>query len=251
MASEVPVNEHLAAVALIQILATGKAPKPSRIGSATGFFFEHKEQIFLVTNRHVVVKEDEEFYPDQLIVRIHASKTDVDLTRDIVLQLYDVKGSPLWFEHQTKTFDLVALEIGSLLKDTDMVRCWKQENLLPPGARIDIGNQVWIIGYPMGLFEPKHYLPIVRTGILATTYNLTFNDLPICLIDANLHPGTSGSPVIVSRSEVQTTAIMSPSGLQSYLLGVNSGIYSVGGVSLGLNAVWFSSLIEDVVGRKP
>ncbi len=250
MAAMQSVNWHLASVGLIRIVATGKAPKPSSIGIATGFFFEYEKRIFLITNRHVVVKEEGEFYPDHLIVRIHASKTDVGPIRDLVLSLYDASGSPLWFEHHIKGFDLVALEIGDLLKETDMVTCWKPVNLLQPDTRVDVGGEVFVIGYPMGLFEPKLYLPILRSGILATTYGLPFNELPICLIDANLHPGNSGSPVIVKPSAVQGGVTMSPSDLQSYLLGVNSGSYSVGGVTMGLNAVWYGNLILDIVRQE-
>ena len=250
MAAIQPINLQLASVALIRIVATGKAPKPSSIGSATGFFFEYEKRIFLVTNRHVVVKEEEEFYPDTLIVRIHASKTNVDPIRDVVLSLYNASGSPLWFEHHIKAFDLVALEIGDLLKETDMVTCWKPVNLLKLDARVEVGSEVFVIGYPMGLFEPELYLPILRSGILATTYGLGFNELPICLIDANLHPGTSGSPVLVRPSAVQGGVTIPPSDLHSYLLGVNSGSYSVGGVAIGLNAVWYGNLILDIMSQE-
>jgi hypothetical protein len=250
MVARPSVNMHLASVALIRGVATGKAPKPSRIGSATGFFFEYEKRIFLVTNRHVVVKEEEESYPDHLIVRIHASKTKVDPIRNVVLPLYNASGSPVWFEHHIKAFDLVALEIGDLLKETDMVACWKPVNLMQQDAEVDVGTEVFVIGYPMGLFEPKFYLPIFRSGILATTYGMSFNELPICLIDANLHPGTSGSPVLVKPSAAQGGVSWSPSDLQSYLLGVNSGSYSVGGVALGLNAVWYGNLILDIVSQE-
>jgi hypothetical protein len=241
---------HLASVALIQGVATGKAPKPSSIGSATGFFFEHEKRIFLVTNRHVVIDEEKGSYPDQLIVRIHASKTQVDPVREIVLPLYNENGAPLWLEHQIKGIDLVALEVGDLLKETDMVTCWKPVNLMRLDERIDVGTEVFVIGYPMGFFEPKFYLPIFRSGILATTYGLTFNGQPICLIEANLHAGTSGSPVLIKPSGIQSGVNWSPADLQSHLLGVNSGGYSIGGVALGLNAVWYGNLILDLVTQK-
>jgi hypothetical protein len=242
------VNVHLASVALIQIIATGQAPKPCSIGFATGFFFEQEGRTFLVTNRHVVVKEEDEFYPDRLVVRIHTSKTDILPTRDVVLPLYEANGRPLWLEH-SKGIDIIALEIGHLLKETDMVTCWKPDNVLQLDAKLEVGSQVLVIGYPMGLYEPKSYLPILRSGMLATTYGIAFDELPLCLIDANLHKGDSGSPVLTVPSEVIEGVALPPSHLPSYLLGVNSGSYSVRGVALGLNAVWYGNLILHIVSQ--
>jgi S1-C subfamily serine protease len=241
-----PINTHLALVVFIRIVVTGKAPKPSFVGSATGFVFEHNEKRFLVTNRHVVVKEEEEFYPDQLLVRIHSSQDTVEMTREVALQLYDGNGHPVWLEHHDKAIDLAALEIGGLLKDTDMVTCWKSKNLVPQDYRVEVGVPVFIIGYPLGFFDQSHYLPPVRSGFLATTYGLDFNGLPICLIDANLHPGTSGSPVLIVSDEDHTPSVSIQSDLPSFLLGVNAGTYSVSGVSLGLNTVWYSKLLMDI-----
>jgi len=205
----------------------------------------------LVTNRHVVIDEDKHFYPDHLIVRIHASHTDVDATRDVTLPLYDAQLNPIWREHQNKAYDLVLLNIGSLLTQTDKVVCWGYENLLSPTSRINVGSPVWVIGYPMAFFERQHYLPIVRSGMLSTTYGLTFNGLPTCLVDANLHQGTSGSPVLVQPEAVEGGSLIPPTRLQSYIVGINSGVHIVNGVSLGLNEVWYGRLIMDILEDTP
>jgi V8-like Glu-specific endopeptidase len=244
-------DPYMALVALIRIVATGSAPKPSSMGSATGFFFEHEGRRFLVTNRHVVVAEDKGFYPDHLIVRIHSSRESVVPTRDIELQLYDAKGGSIWLEHPTKGVDLAALEIGPLVKETDMIYFLTKEHLLPRDTTVTLGTQVFVVGYPMGLFEPKFYLPIVRTGTLATPYGINFDGSSICLIDANLHPGTSGSPVLISYS-LALSAVQDPNTLRkfpSFLIGVNSGVYSMDGVSLGLNAVWYGRLLLDILSK--
>jgi len=101
-------------------------------------------------------------------------------------------------------------------------------------------------------YDSKHYLPIVRSGTLATTYDTVFRGQPVFLIDANLHPRTSGSPVVLPRSTIQTAVSgeVRMGHFPPYLLGVNSGEYHVEGISLGLNTVWYARLILDIVRRK-
>jgi len=89
------VDPVVATVTLIRMTARGQASEICRLGSATGFFFEYDQRRFLVTNRHVLVDEDRRFYPDHLIIQVHASKTNVDLTREVEVPLYDMKKNPL------------------------------------------------------------------------------------------------------------------------------------------------------------
>jgi hypothetical protein len=54
---------------------------------------------------------------------------------------------------------------------------------------------VLFVGFPNGMFDEMHYMPIVRRGYVATSPDLDFNGTPIFLIDASVFPGSSGSPV--------------------------------------------------------
>jgi hypothetical protein len=58
-------------------------------------------------------------------------------------------------------------------------------------------NSVLFLGYPIGLRDEKNLLPIARRGFTASPYVVDFNGLPLFLIDANVYPGSSGSPVVV------------------------------------------------------
>jgi hypothetical protein len=60
---------------------------------------------------------------------------------------------------------------------------------------LDVSAPVLFVGFPNGMFDEKHYLPIVRRGHIATSPDLDFNGEPIFLIDASVFPGSSGSPV--------------------------------------------------------
>jgi len=58
---------------------------PSRLGSATGFFFENDGKLYLVTNRHVVRQDDpargEHTFPDKLTLLLHTNPQDCKAPR--------------------------------------------------------------------------------------------------------------------------------------------------------------------------
>jgi len=113
-----------------------------------------------------------------------------------------------------------------------------------------------IIGYPRGFSDAVNNLPIARNGLLASQYGLKFDGLPLCLVDANLHPGMSGSPVFAKQSNIwrsgpsRTLAI--GRGDNTYFLGVFSATVSTilsdsTQEPLGLGFVWYGNLIEDII----
>lgn len=61
----------------------------------------------------------------------------------------------------------------------------------------DVYEEVCFVGYPTGLYDKKHNLPIYRTGTTATHIALDYDGKSVFLIDASVFPGSSGSPVFV------------------------------------------------------
>lgn len=58
-------------------------------------------------------------------------------------------------------------------------------------------EDVVFIGYPSGIWDSKNLLPVVRKGITATPYYVSFQGEPKFLIEASVFPGSSGSPVFI------------------------------------------------------
>jgi hypothetical protein len=54
-----------------------------------------------------------------------------------------------------------------------------------------------MVGYPNGIWDSAHNMPIFRKGTTATHPNLDWNNRPEFLIDAACFPGSSGSPVFL------------------------------------------------------
>jgi len=246
------IHPFMATTTPLRAKAKGHAPKESVLSLATGFYFEHERKRYLITNRHVVIDELREAYPDHLIAQVHTSSTKPDPVRPITIPLYGSDRKPAWMEHPQNQkierpedrFDLVALAIDGLVLDTDYVVCWNKDRIKPTNVLLDVGDQVLVVGYPMFFYDEKRNLPIVKTGTVATPYKTIFQDKPVFLIDANLQEGASGSPVVTPQSNIQERGKEVVFGkYPPYLVGVNSAKYE----ALGLNVVWYASLILDIV----
>jgi hypothetical protein len=239
-------------VTVIRIMSTGAASHPCNVGAATGFFYESGESKYLITNRHVVVDETREFYPDSLAIRIHTSQAITTQNRDVNIPLYDSERRPVWVEHPThgSSVDIIAIDLGSHLQAQDFITYWSAKTFVPPSVVLGLGDLVLVLGYPMEFYDRMHNLPITKTGTLASPYGAQFGGKPYFLIDANLQPGTSGSPVILpagtSRRQRGGVTIGT---FPPHLLGINSGEHAVGAVKLGLNVVWYSALIQEIVSQ--
>ena len=57
-------------------------------------------------------------------------------------------------------------------------------------------EDVLMIGYPNGLWDTTHNMPIIRRGTIATDIKLDYNEKKEFVIDAACFPGSSGSPVL-------------------------------------------------------
>jgi len=243
------LNEILLTVTLIvQLKSSGI------IGSASGFFYAQSARLYLVTNKHVV--RGEKTGPDALRLRLHTDANDVLKNTDYDVPLFK-GGIPVWREHATaKEADVavVPLDLAEIQKRF-IVKAWAKDRLFPKDLRLDPGEDVFVMGYPLSFHDVKHNLPIFRNAMVASTYRVPFQGAPLFLTDANLHPGTSGSPVITKPKSAWVddkgnTRIVT--GTVYYLLGVHSGVVDpkvTGGVALGLGAAWYAELIDEILAE--
>ena len=122
----------------------------------------------------------------------------------------------LWREHPNPHVDVIAVDITSLINS--------YPNLENRGADYSLfatpqilkeetiteGEEVLILGYPLGLFHTHIHSPLVRQGIVATKIGERIQvrlrsssgdplrvEIPGFLIDAAIIPGSSGSPVVL------------------------------------------------------
>ena len=248
------MSDHIFAVSQVKYKKEGN----TLCGNATGFFYMHKEQLYFITNRHVVI--DKEFQPDKLILNLHIDKNDLTKNRVFPIPLYE-GAEPTWLEHPNaaKNIDVVALpvEIPSTIYVTPFSRedfiIGRDRNI--QSVHVPIGDDILIIGYPEGLYDSVHNTPIIRRGSLASVYPLPYQDKLQFLIDARLHNGTSGSPVLLKASRLTSlfyaggrSVTEHPS--KRYLIGIHSGPYDGNMENLNLHIAWFAELISQIVDSK-
>ena len=81
-------------------------------------------------------------------------------------------------------------------------------------------EDVYMIGYPNGLWDEAHNLPIARKGMTATNPVIDYNGKKEFLVDMAVFPGSSGSPVFLYNPNWFTTKKDIQVGGRIYLLGV-------------------------------
>lgn len=87
-------------------------------------------------------------------------------------------------------------------------------------GKLNAMEQVTMAGYPIGLYDKVHNLPILRQGHTASHPAVDFNGEPKALVDMACFPGSSGSPVLIVNegSYVEGNAIVM--GVRVMLLGI-------------------------------
>ena len=62
-----------------------------------------------------------------------------------------------------------------------------------------------LLGYPYGFYDQKHFLPVWKTGHVASEPSVDFEGRPVFLVDVSAFPGMSGSPVLAVANGLYET----------------------------------------------
>lgn len=182
------------------------------ISKATGFFYSAQVKdkgrvFFLVTNWHVISGRHTDSphtclnsnltTPNKIVTKFNLKESTSNniLQQEITIPLYDNAGKASWIRHpKGPSRDIAAVNLGSL------------ENYIAEGINtiadsydmaIEIGNDVFILGYPLGF---SHILdtPIWKRGIIASEPHIEVSENHSrIIIDATTRSGMSGAPVIM------------------------------------------------------
>jgi len=233
----------------VTIIQTCKGEK--ELNRATGFFFRYKDKKFLVTNRHVVTSADKNYIPDYINILLHANRSDLKSNRVVRVNLHE-EGNPIWMDHPRYSdikCDVVLIplnhetmdKVNYYLFNTSSIEFFNEAQLNIP--EIHSFANVVVVGYPLGFYDSINNLPVYRKAMIASAYPVKFMNKPYFLIDSNLHPGTSGSPVVNSHH----TLFKEGKDKEGYkLFGIHSAEHTMRGEPLGLNVVWYSSLLAEI-----
>ncbi len=221
--------------------------------NATGVFYLHDDFLYLVTARHVVINVAAHHHPDRLQVSLHTDADNLRQRADLSLPLY-LDGIPQWYEHPKYlgAADVVAVAINDPhALSSHFVDTFCRADILEMSAGLPLGQDVLILGFPLGFHDTLHNLPIVRSATIASSFSHPFKGEPYFLTDARLHRGMSGSPVIVKFPRRSETVGNGEAGWR--LLGFHSSALDVSDRDpnqderLGLNMTWYASLIPEML----
>jgi hypothetical protein len=215
--------------------------------NATGFFFEREGALFLVTSRHVVLDEPSDHRPERIEIELHVEEQNLGDTVQFSIPLYR-DGKSVWREglDSAGAIDVVAILLErSALPVKLLLHAFKPENLYRSLDLVEMGAPVLIVGFPLGVHDTLHRLPVARQSVIASAFGIRFQGKGCFLTDARLHRGTSGAPV-VARKDARKDG---RSGFPWMLLGVHSAKLDIVNrdssqdESLDLNFAWYADIL--------
>ncbi|HVZ99911.1 MAG TPA: serine protease [Caulobacterales bacterium] len=109
-------------------------------------------------------------------------------------------------------------------------------------------ESVVFVGYPLGLYDSKNALPLLRVGSTASPIWSYFEQEPKFLIDAEVFPGSSGSPVFILNEGAYSTPEGLSVGIRFHLVGmITQSLNTSGhaGQHVGLGAVLHANPIRE------
>lgn len=154
--------------------------------------------LFLVTNKHVV--------SGMTFGSFVFTVADADGNPTLKIHRLNVQQfESSWIMHPNSKVDICIMPLGLVLSilDQQHIKVFFRAlpiSLIPTPTEIenfDAVEEVYMIGYPNGIFDEVNNKPIVRKGITATEYSVNYNGEREFLIDMQVFPGSSGSPVMI------------------------------------------------------
>ncbi len=224
--------------------------------SASGFFFERDERLFLVTSRHVFIDEPSKHHPNRIEIDLHSDPENLTASTVLSALLYR-DGKSVWRHGRDASgeIDVAVLELDrSAMPASTALECFTVDHLQRTFDEVEVGTSLLVVGFPLGFHDTLHHLPVVRQAVIASSFGLRFQGLGYFLTDCRTHRGTSGAPVVMRTTD-------GAAHLPWRLLGVHSARLDMGSrdleldESLGLNSAWYADILltltEDPPRREP
>ena len=161
--------------------------------NASGFFFQDRGRLFVVTCLHVLCDPTSGHYPDTIEIEIHVDRVNLTRVVKIRLPLY-ASDAPCWLgvSDLGGGVDIAGVEIPRDLLPPEAFLCAFMEKDPPEStARIERGTAMLVLGFPLGFHDALHHLPVARQAINASSFDLRFQGQGYFLTDSRTHRGVA------------------------------------------------------------
>ncbi|MFW2001921.1 trypsin-like peptidase domain-containing protein [Acinetobacter ursingii] len=207
-------------------------------GSGTGFIYGYTSKqnpeidyLFLVTNKHVI----ENTVSGSIVMHL-GENNQPKIGETFTLDISNPAWQDMWFGHPDPNIDIAICPFVPLIKFVEQqsgrqpfFRCVSNDTVPTEAILKDLDalENITFVGYPNGIWDSYHNLPIVRKGTTATPLQIDFENQPKFLIDASVFGGSSGSPVFLfdSGGYINKQGGMVIGGGRFYFLGVVAAVY--------------------------
>jgi len=179
---------------------------------------KRKYWVFLVTNRHVFEDRDEVY------LRFNKREGGTEIFRQPLF--FSDSKEKRWLAHRNKIVDVALLNVSPKILEEHMVDYFFfNEEMFAYYKKfgkigIEIGDCVYILGFPLGIAGKSQNFPCVKWGIISRIDKEVIKKDKSFWVDSSIFPGSSGSPVILRPSIHSLTG--TPAVSRVYLLGVVS-----------------------------
>lgn len=170
------------------------------MGGGTGFLVsvpvdDGGVKVILVSNKHVLMATD-----NIAVTFTKMSNGNAEFGKSVRLPIGNLRGSIV--AHPNPQVDIAAVVCTGLFNlfpdqlyfkaiPMDMLADFTEEEL-------SIAENVYFVGYPDDRYDVVNNLPLIRSGLIASDPKRDYNGLPVFVIDAQVFPGSSGSPVYIN-----------------------------------------------------
>lgn len=212
--------------------------------AATAFFFQRGDRLFAVTSRHVLHDEPSGHFPDRIELVLHMDAADLTRTMLFSILLYR-EGRAVWRQGTDSggPIDVAVIELErEKLPQGSVMRAFEPHHIQLPSPEVEVGASLRIVAFPLGFYDTRHHLPVVRHAIVASSFGVRFEGHGYFLTDGRMHRGTSGAPVVLRCDADEGD-------LPWRLLGVHSAGMDMRDrdaaqdETLGLNCTWYADIL--------
>lgn len=240
-----------------------------QIGAATGFFLKKNSNWMLVSNWHVLAgrnnvdgqpRHSHGATPDECRFYVAGYLGDKMAWFPRVVNLGDAYNkSATWLEHpiEGQDVDIAVLPLGSI--DVGFAKDLLDPTGYDPNMAVDLGAEVFLPGYPLGLAAAGK-MAIWKRASIASSLEFGEGINRFIYVDTATREGMSGSPCLAisnwrhySRVPGTTKLKVVERPLSSRLLGIYSGRKNPSdSFEAQIGIVWRENLIfETIAGETP